>query len=194
MSQGRGELERVCDERPLAESNVDSGYLRRYSYAVIARGCRNEWSPHVEPLPLPRSPRPMPLPARPPVDPLRLRPRPVCPPTPTYPPVVDVVVEAPRPLVTLPLPLVLALGAASALRRSSSSLLAAASLLACSSAARRSAACCRYVSSSSMATKSCDAPCHCGFRMSRWLCSVWDKMRVHVWSRVEAFWTVLETV
>jgi hypothetical protein len=100
----------------------------------------------------------------------------------------------PRPRVTLPLPLELGLGAASARRRSSSIFLAVASLLAWSSAARRSAACCRYISSSSIAATSCDAPCHCGLRMRRWLCSVCDRMRVHVWRRVEAFCTVLDTV
>lgn len=146
------------------------------------------------PLPRPRRPRPMPLLARPLVESLRLTPRPVCPPTPTYP--VEVVeVEVPRGRVPLPLPLTAGFGGpASAFLRSSSAFLAAASRRACSSAARRSTACFLWLSSSSMSAMSCVAPCHCGFRMRRWLCSVWERMRVHVWSSVEAFWTVLETV
>ena len=152
---------------------------------------------HSAPLPRPRpprSPRPMPLPARALVESLRLTPRPVCPPTPTCP--VEVVdAEAPRGRVPLPLPLVAGFGGpASAFLRSSSAFLAAASLRACSSAARRSTACFLWVSSSSRSTMSCVAPCHCGFKMSRWLCSVWERMRVHVCRSVEAFWTVLETV
>lgn len=146
------------------------------------------------PLPRPRSPRPMPLPARPLVESLRLTPRPVCPPTPTY-PVVVVDDEAPRGRVPLPRPLAAGFGGpASAFLRSSSAFLAAASLRACSSAARRSTACFLWISSSSRSSTSWVAPCHCGFRMSRWLCSVWDRMRVQVWRSVEAFCTVFETV
>jgi hypothetical protein len=33
----RREFRRVCGERPWAESNADSGYLRRYSYATASR-------------------------------------------------------------------------------------------------------------------------------------------------------------
>lgn len=166
------------------------GYLCCISQRMVQHGA------HSVPLPLPRlrRPRPMPLPARPLVESLRPTPRPVCPPTPTY-PVVVVDVEVPRGRVPLPLPLVAGFGGpASALLRSSSAFLAAASLRACSSAARRSTACFLWLSSSSMSSTSCVAPCHCGFRMSRWLCSVWERMRVHVWRSVEAFWTVLDTV
>lgn len=63
-----------------------------------------------------------------------------------------------------------------------------------SSAALRSAAAALAAASLSMSARSCDAPFQDGFRSSRWLCSVCDKMRVHVLRRVEAVFTVLETV
>lgn len=63
-----------------------------------------------------------------------------------------------------------------------------------SSAALRSAAAALAAASASMSARSCDAPFHEGFRSSRWLCSVCERMRVHVLRRVEAVLTVLETV
>lgn len=147
--------------------------------------------------PLPRPlvtlvPLPIPLPLAAPAVPL---PRPVCPPTPTYP---LPVVPATPPLVLLvrltpPLPTGL-LSATALLLSSSSALLCASSLRLCSSTARLSTSACRLTSSFSASSRSWLAPCHVGFKMSRWLCSVWLRMRVHVARSVEALFTVLCTV
>jgi len=77
--------------------------------------------------------------------------------------------------------------ASSAFRRASSRLLSA-------SAARLSASCCLRRFSLSISSRSCVAPLQFGFRISRWLCSVCDRMRVHVLSRVLALVTVCDTV
>lgn len=63
-----------------------------------------------------------------------------------------------------------------------------------SSAALRSAAAALAAASLSMSARSCDAPFQDGLRSRRWLCSVCDRMRVQVLRRVEAVFTVLETV
>jgi hypothetical protein len=63
-----------------------------------------------------------------------------------------------------------------------------------SSAVLRSAAAALAAASLSTSARSCDAPFHEGFRSSRWLCSVCERIRVHVFRRVEAVLTVLETV
>lgn len=73
---------------------------------------------------------------------------------------------------------------------SSSAFLRSSSRRRSASAALRSASCCFCNASFSMSTRSCVAPFHSGLRISRWLCSVWDRMRVHVLSRVEALSTV----
>ena len=94
----------------------------------------------------------------------------------------------PRP-VPLP-PLVFA-----ARRLSSSSALRAAASRCCWRAcSRRSAACCLCIASFSLSATSWVAPCQLGLRINRWLCSVWDRIRVHVLRRVDADVTVLETV
>lgn len=106
----------------------------------------------------------------------------------------------PSPLRTLPLvkprePLLAP--AATACARffsSSSAFLAAASLRWCSSCSLRSAACCLAAASFSISAMSFVAPCHLGFRISLWLCSVCERVRVHVFSNVEAELTVRETV
>lgn len=77
---------------------------------------------------------------------------------------------------------------------SSSAFRAAASRCLCSSCSRRSAACCLRIASFSMSATSCVAPCQLGLRISRWLCSVWDRIRVQVLSSVEAELTVRDTV
>jgi hypothetical protein len=79
-------------------------------------------------------------------------------------------------------------------RSSSSAFLRASSRRRSASAARLSASCCFCSASFSMSTRSCVAPFHSGLSSSRWLCSVCDRMRVHVLRRVEALSTVLETV
>lgn len=158
----------------------------------------------VQPRPLPlRPPRPIPLAVLPPAGPL---PTPLCPPTPTYPPgvvrPVFVVLEAladPLPRSPPLRPLVLAalvgrLAASVLLRSSSSALRAAASRRACSSRSRRSIACCCAIVSASISAKSWVAPCQLGSRMRRWLCSVAERIRVHVCKSVEAEVTVWFTV
>lgn len=62
-----------------------------------------------------------------------------------------------------------------------------------SSAARRCAASCSASLSSSMASRSLLAPFQSLLRIRRWLCSVWERMRVQVLRRVEALVTVWET-
>lgn len=79
------------------------------------------------------------------------------------------------------------LDSSSSRRRRSSSLRSS------SSAALRASSCCFRNASASISAKSFVAPFHVGSRIRRWLCSVWDKMRVQVLSSVEAFETVLET-
>lgn len=79
------------------------------------------------------------------------------------------------------------LNSSSSRRRRSSSLRSS------SSAALRASSCCFRSASASISAKSFVAPFHVGSRIRRWLCSVWDKMRVQVLSSVEAFETVLET-
>lgn len=73
---------------------------------------------------------------------------------------------------------------------SSSAFRAAASRCLCNSCSRLSAACCLRTDSFSLSAMSCVAPCQSGLRISRWLCSVWDKIRVQVLSKVEAELTV----
>lgn len=94
--------------------------------------------------------------------------------------------RTPVPLAVVP-PASLRRSASSAARRSSSR-------LRCSSAARRCASSCCATRSSSTASRSRVEPCQSLLRRRRWLCSVCDRMRVHVLRRVEAFVTVLETV
>lgn len=79
-------------------------------------------------------------------------------------------------------------------RSSSSALRAAASRCCCSASSRRSAACCLWMASFSMSATSWVAPCQLGFRIKRWLCSVWDSILVHVFRRVDADVTVFDTV
>jgi hypothetical protein len=85
-------------------------------------------------------------------------------------------------------------GAANRRRSSSSALRFASSRFRCASAARRSASCWRCRASASMAWRSCVAPCHCGSRSRRWLCSVCDSRRVQVLSSADALPTVCATV
>lgn len=63
-----------------------------------------------------------------------------------------------------------------------------------SSCTRLSAACLRRSSSAWTSTRSCDEPCQSVSRMRRWLCSVWESMRVQVFRRVEASPIVLDTI
>lgn len=150
---------------------------------VISR----EWY-HLDPLPLPLVP-PMPLPV--PDPPLELddaevlvsETKPVLPP-------LDIPLprpRCPRAPPRLGTPACLCCSASSALRRASSRRRS-------SSAARRSAACCLCSASFSISARSWDAPFQLGFRIRRWLCSVWESMRVQVFSRVEALVTVRDTV
>ena len=128
----------------------------------------------------------MPLPRVPMVP----RPLPVCPPTPVYP--LLELVEPLVPLVFVPRP---AVGVAAALLLSSSSaFLCTSSLRLCSSCTLLSASCCRRASSPSISSRSCVAPCQLGFRMSRWLCSVWPNILVQVPSSALAPSTVRCTV
>ena len=150
---------------------------------------------HDSPLPLPRTPMPLPMPlvvlpgATPPLDvPLV----PPCPPTPTY-PLPALPADVPLPLALGPLTLPFTSAASLRLFSSSSAFLAAASRLCDSSTSFLSFSCCRSRFSFSASAISCVAPCHEGLRIRRWLCSVWERMRVHVWSNVEALDTVRET-
>ncbi len=116
----------------------------------------------------------------------------------------EVVVVAPPlvtpltlPLVTpRPVPLVDEDGAVPAALRlsSSSAFLRASSRRRSASAARLSASWCFCSVSVSMSTRSWVEPFQSGLRISRWLCSVCERMRVHVLSSVEALSTVLDTV
>lgn len=63
-----------------------------------------------------------------------------------------------------------------------------------SSRARRSASCCLCSASASCSARSSVVPFQLGLRMRRWLCSVCDRIRVQVLSRVEALLTVCVTV
>lgn len=94
-------------------------------------------------------------------------------------------VPDPRPAAEL-VPARRALSCSSALRRTSSRRRS-------SSAALRSRACCRAAASASMSCRSWVEPFQLGLRMSRWLCSVCERMRVQVLRRVEALSTVWET-
>jgi len=139
-------------------------------------------------------PRPMPLVVRrDPVAAPRTLPLVTCPPTATYPLVAVVVVLVPR-LVGRPLPLGGAFegfAAASARRFSSSSaVLAAAIRRSFSSCSLLSAACCFAYASRSASARSLLAPCQEGLRISLWLCSVCDNMRVQVLRSAEAESTV----
>lgn len=62
-----------------------------------------------------------------------------------------------------------------------------------SSRALRSASCCRWRASASCSTRSSVVPFHLGSRIRRWLCSVWDRILVHVLRRVDALFTVCVT-
>jgi len=111
-------------------------------------------------------------------EPARLAPRLLCP----YPELEVLGVPGaglPVNRLTRP-PLVLRAGVAAFLRSSSSALRAAVSLLCCSSYCRRCASWRRLCSSFSISAMSCVAPCHCGLRIRRWLCSVCERMRVQV--------------
>lgn len=109
---------------------------------------------------------------------------------------VDVEPDGVRPdprVLTLETPLV-DLVVVSAFRRFSSAFRARASLCCCASSSLRSASCCFIIASFSMSAMSCVAPCHEGFKISLWFCSVRERIRVHVFSSVSADCTVLETV
>ncbi len=77
---------------------------------------------------------------------------------------------------------------------SSSALLRASSRRRSPSVARRSASCCLASASFSISARSCVAPFQFGFSINRWLCSVWERIRVHVFKSVEALPTVFATV
>lgn len=158
--------------------------------------------PHRTPLLLP-----VPVPLVPRVVRDAPKPLPICDPArelvPPYPPVLDPapvpplrmprprvlpltpLVPEPRPAAE-PVPAIRALSCSSALRRTSSRRRS-------SSAALRSAACWRAIASASMSCMSWVEPFQSGLRMSRWLCSVCESMRVQVLRRVEALLTVWET-
>lgn len=116
--------------------------------------------------------------------------------------------DIPRPpLVIPPLPLAiprpipprtelpLVVGAPTVLCRSSSSaFLRASSLRRSRSAACLSASCCFWSASFSMSCRSWVDPFQSVLRMSRWLCSVCERIRVQVLRRVDALSTVFETV
>jgi hypothetical protein len=150
---------------------------------MVSQGARprplTTLEPRPIPLPLAAGVVPLPLPATLPVAVYR-----------------EVVEDAGPPLV-LRVRLTPFGGAAAAAARflsSSSAFRCASSLRLCSSACLRSASACRLFSSFSISSISCVAPCHCGFRSKRWLCSVWLRIRVQVARRVEALLTVWCTV
>lgn len=94
------------------------------------------------------------------------------------------------PLVPLP-----GTGAPSRRFSSSSSLRWRSSSRRCSSSiALRSAACCLCKASTSCSAISSLAPFHPGWSMSLWLCSVCESILVQLFSRVEALFTVCDTV
>lgn len=102
-----------------------------------------------------------------------------------------------EPLATLALPLVPRIDVEPPSRRrsSSSSRRRWISNRRCSSScARRSASCCRAMASASCCAMSSVTPFQLGWSSRRWLCSVCDRIRVHVLSRVDALLTVLDTV
>lgn len=111
--------------------------------------------------------------------------------------VVDLVVPRTPRVVPLPRPVLLGapvpLVATSRCLCSSARRLTSARRLS-SSAALRSAAAALAAASLSISARSCDAPFQDGLRSKRWLCSVCESMRVHVLRRVEAVFTVFETV
>lgn len=98
----------------------------------------------------------------------------------------------PLPLVPRVVPLA---GAGVCLGLSSSSaFLLTSSRRRSASAARRAASCCWAMASFSISRRSCVAPFQFGLSIRRWLCSVWESIRVHVLRRVEALPTVFATV
>lgn len=127
----------------------------------------------------------------------------VAPPPRTMPPLPRVVLAPPLvPLpATSPRPrprvdddvVVVLLPPANRLCSRSSTARRASSRLRSSSAARRCTAKCSASFSSSMASRSLLAPFQSLLRMRRWLCSVWDRIRVQVLRRVEALVTVWDT-
>lgn len=157
------------------------------------------WPSHyVAPLLAPLDPLPIPLddvPALPRPDPGLAVPR-------TFDPLVlyePRVPPLPMTLPPTPLPLLLgvfvaAICAASLFLASSSAFLAAASFRNTSSRCRRCSAACRSIASASAACTSAVEPAQCGERIKRWLCSVCDRMRVQVCSKVADEETVRETV
>lgn len=111
-------------------------------------------------------------------------------------PVMAPLARVPRvPLVegVLPKPLPLAAAPLGSRDASSARRLVSARLRS-SSAARRSACAALAACSASASAMSALAPFHVGFRMSRWLCSVWLRIRVQVLSSVLALLTVFATV
>lgn len=103
--------------------------------------------------------------------------------------------DTPRPRPRVVVVVFVGRVAASArLLSSSSAFRATAAFLSCSSTSRLSAAYCLACASSSMSAISSLAPCHDGSRISLWLCSVCDSMRVQVFSSCEAALTVPLTV
>ena len=99
-----------------------------------------------------------------------------------------------RPRLVVVVPRVLLVVGCARFLASSSALRVAASRCLCSSCSRLSAACCFMIASFSMSAASWVAPCQFGLRINRWLCSVWERIRVQVLSRVAAELTVRETV
>lgn len=106
-----------------------------------------------------------------------------------------VVPRVPRVLtLPRPVPALLELAVASRCLWVSSARRRASARLLSSSAALRSAAAALAAASFSMSARSCVAPFQVGFKMSLWLCSVCERIRVHVLRSVEAALTVFETV
>jgi len=99
-------------------------------------------------------------------------------------PLVEGVLPKPLPLAAAPL----------RSRDASSARRLVSARLRSSSAARRSACAALTACSASASAMSALAPFHVGFRMSRWLCSVWLRIRVQVLSSVLAVLTVFATV
>lgn len=146
---------------------------------------------HLTPLGLPLvppTPLPMPVPLLPSCEPPLVNPVKL-PPAP-YPLLALPLAPLPLPLPRAPrtaVPACLCLSSSSAFRRASSLLLS-------SSAALLSAACAFITNSFSTSATSWLAPCQFGFMMSRWLCSVCERIRVQELSSVDADVTVRETV
>ena len=151
---------------------------------------------HRAPLALPRTlpiPLPMPVPLRPVCDVPRLPTVLLDPPATCPVPLILPPLPAPLPLPLVPLgprtvvPACRCLSSSSALRRASSLLLS-------SSAALLSAACAFKTISFSISATSALAPFQLGFSINRWLCSVCERIRIHVFKSVDADDTVRETV